>query len=214
MTKILTLDGVSGTGKTSVAVKLANICGYDLLLSGLLYRLVAHFKLRPQDVLVRDVKMVTISGKVELFYKGVACYDSLMQPDVAELASVIAKDGLLRKQLLPLQREFARGSGLIAEGRDMGSVVFPEAEYKVFLTASGHVRAERRAKQLQLSGKNINIDELLELMQKRDDRDSNRSVSPLCCPQDALVVDTSDLAIDEVVQVIIREFALCFSNPE
>ena len=214
MTKILTLDGVSGTGKTSVAVKLANICGYDLLFSGLLYRLVAHFKLRPQDVLARDVKMVSTSGKVELFYKGVACYDSLMHPEVAELASVIAKDALLREQLLPLQRDFARGSGLIAEGRDMGSVVFPGAEYKVFLTASGHVRAERRAKQLQLSGKNINIDELLESMQKRDARDSNRSVSPLCCPKDALVIDTSGLAIDEVVQVIIKEFALCFSNPE
>lgn len=210
MTNIITIDGASGTGKTTICLELANILGYELLLSGLLYRLVALHALPNNitsfiaNISAGSIKMLSDSGSPEIIFNGVACYSQLMQPEIAEKASIIAAMPEVRAALLPIQRAFnSKDSGLIAEGRDMGSVVFPAARLKVYLTASNYTRATRRAKQLQLSGKNINIDELLANMSKRDARDSNRATCPLQLPKDAIVIDTSELTIDKVVQKII-----------
>jgi cytidylate kinase len=207
LTKVLTIDGASGTGKTSVSQMLANELGYHLLLSGLIYRLVAYQDLtlnQMMSISVSDIKINSKSRQIEFYYLGKSCLDQLMRPQVAEMASIKAKDSAVRKALLPLQRSFAQGAGLIAEGRDMGSVVFPDAALKVFLTASDEVRASRRAKQLQLAGKSFKMRELLEKMSKRDTRDLGRKCAPLVCPENSVAIDTSNMVITEVVQTIIK----------
>jgi len=211
VTKVLTIDGASGTGKTTVCLLLAERLNYRLLLSGLLYRMVAYFA-NEQNAIdfissldASALEMKSIDGLPALIYQGRNYYQELMQPKIAELASVIAVNPDVRSALLSLQREFRIGLGLIAEGRDMGSVVFPDASLKVYLNASLAARAHRRAKQLQLAGKNISIDELLSKMSARDERDSSRLVSPMVCPDDAFIVDTSELTIDEVVQKIVNK---------
>lgn len=210
MTKVITIDGASGTGKTTVCLEISKKLGYRLLLSGLLYRLVALYAKPGSEldfILRLDASKITIleqSGKPEILFEDKACYSDLMQPSIADKASKIAAMPAVRQALLPIQHAFKVGSGLVAEGRDMGSVVFPEAGLKIYLAASDCTRAKRRAEQLQLAGKNISIDELLAEMAKRDARDSSRSNAPLKCVEDSIVIDTSELTVNEVVQKIIE----------
>lgn len=207
VTTVLTIDGPSGTGKTTICLQLAQDLGYNLLLSGLIYRIVAMYGRDDMlgfigQIQPGDIRMCALNGQPACYLKGQECYQALMAPAVAETASQIAADPAVRAALLPLQHQFAVGQGLIAEGRDMGSVVFPKADLKIYLTASDAARASRRAKQLQSAGKTINIDELLKKMATRDARDTNRVTNPLTCPKSALIIDTSDLTIEEVMQQI------------
>lgn len=211
MNKIITIDGASGSGKTSLATELSSILHYDLLLSGILYRLLAlqatsaSFLNFCEKFDIRDLKMSSVNGVPKVYYRGKDCYNELMQPDIASAASVIASKADVREALLRVQREFDQGNGLVAEGRDMGSEVFPKAYLKVFLVANKQERAKRRVKQLQLAGKTISIDKALSLMSERDDRDESRSCSPLVCPDEALVIDTSNLSKKEVMQLLLNK---------
>jgi cytidylate kinase len=146
---------------------------------------------------------VRLHDVAEIEVNGVMATDQLRTEEIGEIASQIAPLVAVRESLLKLQRRSRRTPGLVADGRDMGTVVFPDAPYKVFLTASAEIRAQRRFDQLKSKGFDVNLARLLESIQARDVRDSSRQASPLIAADDALILDTSDLNIDEVVARIL-----------
>jgi len=151
-------------------------------------QLICHIQLE-------DVAQIEINGQMVT--------DVLRTEEIGEIASKIAPLAPVREALLGMQRRCLKAPGLVADGRDMGTVVFPEAEFKVFLTASAEIRAQRRFDQLKAKGFDVNLARLLESIQARDVRDSSRATSPLKAAQDATVLDTSDLTIEEVVTRIL-----------
>lgn len=208
---VIAIDGPSGAGKGTVAAKLADSLGFHLLDSGAVYRAAALYALRADinlddaDALYQSLKgfdaTFTPDGtqgvKVEL--EGVDVSLDLRTEATAGAASRIAANPAVRELLLPEQREFRQAPGLIADGRDMGTVVFPDAALKVFLTASVKERAMRRAKQLKEKGIPSNMEGLMQEIAERDERDTSREHSPLAVAADAITVDSSDMSIDEVV---------------
>ncbi len=208
---VITIDGPTASGKGTVAQRVAVALGWHYLDSGALYRLVA---LRALEAGVDAGDAATLAslanhlqprfdgGRIAL--NGQDVTDEIRREDVGNLASHIAVHPSLRSALLDLQKSFRRSPGLVADGRDMGTVVFPEAQLKVFLTASTEARAERRYKQLKDKGFSSNIHALLQELQARDDRDSKRSAAPLVPAEDAFQLDSSRLTIEEVVAQILR----------
>ncbi|GAA5095690.1 (d)CMP kinase [Wohlfahrtiimonas larvae] len=206
---IVTIDGPGGVGKGTLALKLSQKLGWHLLDSGAIYRAYAIFALSRQldlensDGLMKytpDFQMETKPTEkgVEVFVCGENVTHQLRLELTGQSASIIAKHPDVREALFHYQRDCAVAPGLIADGRDMGTVVFPEAPLKIFLTASAEVRAERRYKELINAGESVSIFQILSEIQARDDRDQNRSVSPLVAAQDAIIIDTSDCTRDEV----------------
>lgn len=210
-TPIVTVDGPSGAGKGTLCMMLAKKLGFNLLDSGALYRVLALAALHhgvdieSEDALVPlathlDVAFVADEELVRVILEGEDVSKELRHENTGMAASKVAAFPQVREALLRRQRSFADGCGLVADGRDMGTVVFPEAQAKIFLEASSEERANRRLKQLQLKGLNVKFDDLLSEIQERDDRDRNRPIAPLRPAEDALVLDSTNLSIDEVLE--------------
>jgi len=212
---MLTLDGPSGSGKGTVGQICARRLGWHYLDSGALYRTLAYIVQRqgiePGDVeeiarRAAELDMECVPNPPEsatIYVEGENVDDRLRTEDLGRVASELASIPLVRKALLKSQRRMLRPPGLVADGRDMGTVVFPRAEWKFFLTASAEVRAKRRYKQLKLKGFDVTLAPLFQAIQERDTRDAQRSVSPLKPAEDAIVLDTSEMSIDEVVSRVL-----------
>ena len=212
MIPVLTLDGPSGVGKGTVASIIAQKLDWHLLDSGAIYRAFAIVA-RDNDIKIDDIDgLLKLANNFDISFKlnsnheplnvylnNVEVSSELRTEKTAALASQFAKIESLRKVLLVKQRQFKKLPGLVADGRDMGTVVFSDAPFKVFLTAEVEERAKRRLKQLQETGIAGNISHTLVEVQKRDERDANRQHSPLRPAEDALVIDTTNLTINEVI---------------
>ncbi|MHA3061214.1 (d)CMP kinase [Acinetobacter sp. ANC 4636] len=215
---VITIDGPSGSGKGTLATKIAQHYHYHLLDSGALYRLLGLSleKRKLLEVLQDNLtECVEIARNLQIEFvateQGIRVlldHEDVSQvirtEEVGAFASRVAVIPELRDALLQRQRDFAQLPGLIADGRDMGTVVFPEAQAKIYLTASAESRAERRVKQLQSMGEDAKIDDILANIQARDKRDMERKVAPLRPAVDALVIDSSLLTIDEVFAQMVN----------
>ncbi|WP_394241482.1 (d)CMP kinase [Vibrio astriarenae] len=209
-TPIVTVDGPSGAGKGTLCMLIADKLGYRLLDSGAIYRVLAlaaihhGVDLTSEEALVPiathlDVQFIAEGDLVKVILEGENVSGELRKEETGMAASKVAALPRVREALLRRQRAFAQEPGLVADGRDMGTVVFPEAPVKIFLDASAEERAHRRMKQLQLKGLDVRFDDLLSEIQERDDRDRNRAVAPLRPAEDALVLDSTSMSIDQVV---------------
>ncbi len=212
-TPVVTVDGPSGAGKGTLCMLLAEKLNYHLLDSGAIYRVLALAALHhgvdtesdAEPVLVAlaanlDVQFKAEGELVKVILEGEDVSADLRKEETGNLASKIAALPRVREALLRRQRAFNMAPGLIADGRDMGTVVFPSAEVKIFLDASAQERAQRRMKQLQAKGLDVKFDRLLGEIQERDDRDRNRTVAPLRPAEDALVLDSTSMTIEEVTE--------------
>ncbi len=207
---VITVDGPSGVGKGTISRLLAHKLGWHLLDSGALYRLTALAAARKGIALDDEVAVARIGRElpVEFLAEGDEELMILLEKQdvtndirteqAGENASQVAALPLLREALLQRQRDFAELPGLVADGRDMGTTVFPAAAHKFFLDASAEVRAERRYKQLKQKGFSASLRSLIEEIEQRDQRDRSRAVSPLRAAEDAITIDTSHMSIDEV----------------
>jgi cytidylate kinase len=211
---VIAIDGPTASGKGTIAERVARALGFHYLDSGALYRLAAWRALRrgadPTDEvallpLVAAMEPAFSNGRVEL--DGVNVTDEIRREEVGRAASQVAVHPKVREALLDLQRARRRPPGLVADGRDMGTVVFPDAHLKVYLTASAGARAERRHKQLIEKGFPANIADLTQELAARDRRDSERNASPLKPAEDAYQLDSSALTIDEVVAQVLDWYA-------
>lgn len=216
---VIAIDGPSGAGKGTLSQLVAKRLGYHLLDSGALYRLVALSALNQQasledEQLVADialqlhVKFDVAGDRTRILLAGENVTDAIRRENVSMSASIIAAYPKVRAALLQRQKDFAQAPGLVADGRDMGTTVFPQAQVKIFLTASAEARAERRYKQLVEKGAAVNMAELIEDIKARDERDTNRSTSPLKPASDALVLDSTLLSIEQVLDAILHKVQL------
>jgi cytidylate kinase len=209
---VLAIDGPSGVGKGTVARIMAQKLGWHLLDSGAIYRAFAlavdarNINVTDESALVEvannldlEFKTETDSELVSVYLDGQDVSKVLRTEQTGEMASKIASIGVVRAALLKRQQAFAKAPGLVADGRDMGTVVFADAPFKVFLTASAQERANRRLKQLQKQGSEGIISQILADVVARDERDSSRKHSPLKPAKDALIIDTTELSIDKVI---------------
>jgi len=201
---VIAIDGPTASGKGTVAAKVAAALGFHYLESGALYRLVALNGLENPVEAARNMKVEFSIGKILLNNKDVT--EALRNEKVGRDASVIAGVAAVRETLLERQRAFRKPPGLVADGRDMGTVVFPDAVLKVFLTASVAVRAQRRYKQLIDKGNSVNLAALSSALEERDKRDAARAVAPLKPAADAVSLDSSDLTVDEVVDQVLNKY--------
>lgn len=213
---VITVDGPSGSGKGTISQILASKLGYHLLDSGALYRLTALAVIK-NDISLEDTQAIEHAAlnldvvfepsndgsEQRVLLAGEDVGVQLRLDETSAMASKVAAIPEVRTALLTRQRQFRQNPGLVADGRDMGTVVFTDAQHKVFLTASPEIRAERRHKQLIEKGVNANIPHLLKSIIERDERDRTRTVAPLVPAEGAFVVDSSNLTIDEVVQQIL-----------
>jgi cytidylate kinase len=198
---VIAIDGPSASGKGAVGQRVAAALGFHVLESGALYRLVALAALEDPERTALTMDVEFRGGRI--FLSGQDVTDKLREEEIGVRASEVAQRPGVRKALLQRQRAFRKPPGLVAEGRDMGSVVFPDAELKVFLTATLAVRAQRRYKQLIDKGIDANLHALSRDLEQRDARDARRAVAPLAPAPDALLLDTSEKPLDEVVGVIL-----------
>ncbi len=207
---VLTIDGPSGAGKGTISRIIARRMGWHYLDSGALYRAVgvaaswADIDTSDASALVRctfdtHVQFVEQGDAMRVMVNGTDATDELRLETTGALASAIAAIPEVRAALKERQRAFRELPGLVADGRDMGTVIFPDASYKVFLTASAEERAERRHKQLKDKGVSVNFDDLLREIMVRDARDAQRTVAPLKPADDAVLIDTTGIGIDDVV---------------
>ncbi len=212
---VITIDGPSGAGKRTVARIVAEQLGWHLLDSGAIYRVLAvatqhhHVSIDDEEPLIPmaahlDVQFeISSQGESKVILEGENVTDTIRTEEIGLLASKVAAFPRVREALLRRQRAFSVAPGLVADGRDMGTVVFSNAPVKVFLTASAEERAERRFNQLKEKGIDVKIGRLLDDIRQRDERDSNRKVAPLISAEGSLIVDSTDLSIQEVVNKVL-----------
>ena len=210
MSYIITVDGPSGAGKGTLCHALAEKLKADFLDSGAIYRITAlaavkkGISLDDEVALAQlgrqlDIRFEPKNGEVNVILDGENVGDQIRTAEAGQNASKVAALPQVRAALLQRQRDFASANGLVADGRDMGTVVFPNAQVKLFLDASAEERTKRRVKQLQEKGFNANFDDILAEIKERDFRDRNREVAPLVPAADALLLDSTHLSIDEVI---------------
>jgi len=210
---VVAIDGPAASGKGTVAQGVAQALGFHYLDSGALYRLVALKALREAIPVDDEAALATAARQLDARFEGGAV--TLDGADVAEAiraeavgvaASQVAVFPQVRAALVAWQRSFRRPPGLVAEGRDMGTVVFPDAVLKAYVTASAEERARRRYNQLIMKGNSVTLDSLLRDIRERDARDSNRTAAPLKVAADAVVLDTTDLTIDAAIDFVVRQY--------
>jgi CMP/dCMP kinase len=199
---VIAIDGPSASGKGTVASRVAAALGFHCLESGALYRLVALGGGEAPERVAADMDVEFLDQRIFLYKQDVT--DALRGEAIGDRASEIAKLPAVRAALLERQRGFRRPPGLVADGRDMGTVVFPDAVLKVFLTASAETRARRRHKQLIDKGNHATLAALSSALEERDQRDAAREVAPLKPAADAVSIDSSALTIDEVVGQVLE----------
>ena len=202
---VITIDGPSASGKGSLAKNIANHFGYNLLDSGVLYRLFAMLESKQKDYfeIINIIKhQVDFALKEEglriMLDQKVDITHDLRSEEIAKSASQLSSKKQVRELLFRLQRDFYDGGGLVADGRDMGTVVFKDAKLKIFLTASPEIRAKRRYLELQNRGQEVNMHALIADIEARDLKDSSRELSPLLPADDAIIIDSSDMTLEEV----------------
>lgn len=214
---VCTIDGPSGSGKGTIASLVAQHFGWHLLDSGAIYRVVAKaisdrgIALDDIDTIVACARTLELEFKVSKNYSVDVMLGSedvstaIRQENISQLASKVAAINPVREALVARQRDFRQAPGLVADGRDMGTIIFPDASFKFFLFASAEERAKRRLKQLKLQGNDVTLSELLKGIIERDERDSNRATAPLKPASDAISIDTTGMTIDEVKTMVIQK---------
>jgi cytidylate kinase len=217
---IITIDGPSGSGKGTVSRRVADRLGWRLLDSGALYRLVGHAVAQAGIGFLNENKISEMASKINIEFKdGRVWLDAIEVTDLIRTetagsnASKVAAMPGVRAALLDWQRGYAQPPGLVADGRDMGTTVFPAAGVKIFLSASAEERAQRRYKQLKEKGLPANLAALTADLKERDARDRGRAVSPLVAAADAIEIDSTALSIDDVVERVLREAQRRFAIP-
>jgi len=213
MIPVIAIDGPSASGKGTVAQLVAQKLGFHYLDSGALYRIVA-LTAKNKGISWQDENaLAELPPRLEIRFdngqmlvNGVDVSDEVRTEEMGRGASEVAVHPALRRALLDLQHSFRRAPGLVADGRDMGSVVFPDAALKIYLSASTETRAQRRYKQLMSKGNHANLPDILQDLQKRDARDQQRSAAPLLQCPDAKLLETSDLTIEQAVQSVLQHY--------
>ncbi len=211
---VVTIDGPGGAGKGTLCMLLATKLGWHLLDSGAIYRVLAVAALKHQIALDDITSLAELAANLNVHFPieddqvlivldGVNVTDEIRTEITGNLASKVAAYPAVRAALLSRQQNFVQTPGLIADGRDMGTVVFPSAPLKIFLDASAEERAKRRQLQLQQKGINVNFNNLLQEIQERDFRDRNRPVAPLKPADDAVVIDSTNMSIDAVFNQVL-----------
>jgi len=219
---VITIDGPSGAGKGTVCRLLAQRLGWEILDSGAIYRVLAlasiHHQVDPSDeesliplAAHLDVQFQSTDNSSQIILEGEEVTLSIRNEEVGGVASKIASLPRVREALLRRQRAFKQFPGLIADGRDMGTVVFPDAEIKVFLTASAEERADRRFKELKEKGHDVKIGDLLNDIKARDERDTNRSVAPMVAAEGAICIDSTTVSAQEVYEQLIQVIEKTFN---
>ena len=210
----IAIDGPAGAGKSTIARRLAGELGYYYVDTGAIYRTVAYFMdllgISPKDVdgVERYIDELTINieydeeGKQHMLMNGMDVTDDIRTQDISQKASLVSAHKVVRDMLLDMQRQVAREHNVIMDGRDIGTVVLPKANVKIFLTASAEIRAKRRYDELTAKGQKTTLAQVLKDVQQRDYQDTHREIAPLKQAKDAVLVDTSELDIDGVVEAI------------
>ena len=216
----IAIDGPAGAGKSTIARRLAKELGYYYVDTGAIYRTVAYFLdllgISPKDTdgVERYLDELTVAieydedGKQHMLMNGMDVTDEIRTPDISQKASLVSAHAIVRDMLLDMQRDVAKKHNVIMDGRDIGSVVLPRANVKIFLTASAEVRAKRRYDELIAKGQKANLPQILKEIQQRDYQDTHRDVAPLKMTRDSVKLDTTNLDVDEVIaemKRIIRE---------
>ncbi|WP_428046189.1 (d)CMP kinase [Candidatus Avelusimicrobium fimicolum] len=214
---LIAIDGTAGTGKSSVGCAVAAHLGYGFLSTGEMYRALAYKvfakKINPEDhdaVLeaarqLRFTFMRQPDAKLKMFVDGEYLGDKLHLEEVGAVASRVSINGEARRVLTDKMRDVGEDGGIVMEGRDVGTVVFPDAEIKFYLDASAEERAKRRVNQLKEAGQKADYNQILKMIQERDYRDSHRAVSPLKPAEDAVVIDTSSLTMQQVIDAVLEK---------
>jgi 3-phosphoshikimate 1-carboxyvinyltransferase len=212
---VIAIDGPSASGKGTVAQRVAQALGYHYLDSGALYRLLALAASRRGVALDDEAALAALALQIDIRFDGADIWldgvrvgDELRTEQSGNAASKVAALPAVRAALLDKQKAFRQAPGLVADGRDMASVVFPDAALKIFLTASAEARAERRYKQLMEKGISVNIVDLLQEIRLRDERDSQRSVAPLQQAPGASLLETTDLNIEQAVSAVLSQYRI------
>ena len=211
---IVTVDGPSGSGKGTLSSALGNVLGWKVLDSGSLYRAIAleiwrkkiEFRKAEEPEITELINSLSIELKSEkVFLNGEDISEDIRTEEIGAKASKIASNPKLRRGILDFQRSFISSPGLVADGRDMGTVVFPEAQLKIFLTASASVRGERRFIQLKNKGLSVSLPDLVRQIRERDFQDENRQIAPLKAAPEAVILDSSEYTIEEVLDLAMLE---------
>jgi cytidylate kinase len=211
---VIAVDGPGGSGKGTITTRLAKHLGWHFLDSGALYRLAALAVIKAQVSLDDEAALGQLTTNLNIRFETsdhdvIAVLDEedvtdqLRYEATGVMASKVATIPTVRAALVTRQRRFRQSPGLVADGRDMGTVIFPDAKLKIFLTASAEIRAERRYKQLKDKGESVNLTRLFREIKARDLRDQSRSVAPLRPAEDAVIIDSTELSIDEVLDKIV-----------
>ena len=201
---VITIDGPSAAGKGSLARNLALFLDFSILDSGALYRAFAYFHnqgLNNKEIESSIEKLMFIPEKddTKIYYEDTDITSSIRNEEIAKVASELSALSDTRKSLIDIQRNFMPSNNLVADGRDMGTVVFPEAELKIFLVASAEVRAKRRYLELQNRGQEVNMRDLIADIEARDMMDKSRTLSPLIPAEESIIIDSSTMSLDEVL---------------